>query len=430
MTDHNTSQTDESQSLWTRFLIAASLVLGFTLPLEQMAYHSNVVHPFFFAVRWAGYLLFSIDLLLRFRRGDYVRGGPGRGWLVLDLLSALPIGPLAMLFASREPHWLLSFLHLLPVLRLIRTIVAAREWQQSSPTGTGLRRVISTLTGIGLMIHWIGCWQLAVYERDGTSPFILQYLHSVYWTVTTMTTIGYGDITPDKSDPRELLFTILIMMLGAGAFGFVIGNIATIMSNIDFARNQHMDRMQRINAFMQYNDIPSDLRGRVHRYYSYLWRTRKGFDEASILAELPTSLRREVEIHLRRDIVAKVPFFKGASNILLLAIVEHLKPCIALPNEMIIRKGEIGHCMFFIASGSVEVLAADGKTPVATLTEGNFFGEIALLEKVPRSADVRSISYCDLYTLEKAALDFVIEQYPDFGRHICVMAEQRKSSWS
>lgn len=423
-------QTGESLRLWTRLLIAASLVLGFTLPLEQMAYHSNVVHPFFFAVRWAGYLLFSVDLVLRFRRGDYVRGSPERGWLLTDVLSALPIGPLAMLFAPGEPHWLLSLLHLLPVCRLVRTIVAAREWQQSSPSGTGLRRVMSTLTGIGLMIHWIGCWQLAVYERDEASPFILQYLHSVYWTVTTMTTIGYGDITPDKSEPLELMFTILIMVLGAGAFGFVIGNIATIMSNIDFARNQHMDRMQRINAFMQYNDIPPDLSGRVHSYYSYLWRTRKGFDEASILAELPTSLRREVEIHLRRDIVAKVPFFKGASNIMLFAIVEHLKPRIALPNELIIRRGEIGHSMFFIASGSVEVLAADGKTPVATLTEGNFFGEIALLEKVPRNADVRSTSYCDLYTLEKSALDVVIEQYPDFGRHISTMAEQRKSSWT
>ena len=134
-------------------------------------------------------------------------------------------------------------------------------------------------------------------------------------------------------------------------------------------------------------------------------------------------------MHLRRDIVAKVPFFQGASNIMLYAIVEHLKPRIALPNEMIIRRGEIGKSMYFIASGRVDVLAADGATPVATLTEGNFFGEIALLEQVPRSADVRSVTYCDLYTLEKTALDDVIEKYPDFGRHIKTMAEQRKSSW-
>ena len=420
---------DRIDGAWSIFLVGFSLLLAFSLPLEQMAFHSNVHHPLFFAVRWAGYLVFGLDMFLRLHRGDYTRGSRERAWLAPDLLTALPLGPLATLLAPGAPYVLLSFLHLLPIVRLARTTVAAREWQQSSPKGTGLRRVVSTLIAIGLLIHWVGCWQLAVYERDAVSPFIMQYLHSVYWTVTTMTTIGYGDITPDKSEPLELLFTILIMALGAGAFGFVIGNIATIMSNVDFARNQHMDRMQRINAFMEYNDMPTDVRSRVQGYYSYLWRTRKGFNEAAILDELPTSLRREVEMHLRRDIVAKVPFFQGASNIMLYAIVEHLKPRIALPDEMIIRRGEIGKSMYFIASGRVDVLAADGATPVATLTEGNFFGEIALLEQVPRSADVRSVTYCDLYTLEKTALDDVIEKYPDFGRHIKTMAEQRKSSW-
>ena len=140
---------------------------------------------------------------------------------------------------------------------------------------------------------------------------------------------------------------------------------------------------------------------------------------------MPPSLRADVEMHLRRDIVTKVPFFRGADQQLTRAIVAQLKPCIAAPGELIIRKGDIGRSMYFIASGTVDVLG-DDKQPVATLTDGNFFGEIALLETCPRGADVRAVSYCDLYMLEKSALDHVASQFPDFGHHIRDMADQRK----
>jgi len=139
---------------------------------------------------------------------------------------------------------------------------------------------------------------------------------------------------------------------------------------------------------------------------------------------LPAPIRNEVEYHLRSDIVGKVPLFKGAQEPMVRALVARLTPRVAIPDELIVRRGEIGESMFFIANGTVDVLGTDGQT-VATLTDGSFFGEISLLERGPRTANVRAASYCDLYTLEKSALDDVAAEFPEFGAHIRDMAEQR-----
>lgn len=424
----SSSMTPAPFARWELFTAFTAFIMAISLPLEQMAYHASYTHPMLFITRWIGYIVFSIDFIVRLRRKEYRGSANGNAWFLLDLFAALPVGPVLMRTWTDAPGWLMVSAHLLPVLRIIRTYTLSREWQHQNPATAGIRRIASTLVFIALCTHWIGCWQIAVYDASPETHIAMRYLQAIYWTVTTMTTIGYGDITPDKTNAGDLLFTMLIMVIGAGAFGFIIGNIASFLANLDFARNQHLDKMQRINAFMRYNDIPEKLREQVHGYYNYLWRTRKGFDESEILTELPASIRIEMEMHLRRDIVAKVPFFRGADNYLLRALVVELKPLIALPGEYIIRKGEIGDKMYFIASGTVDVLGTDKTTPIATLTEGSFFGEIALMEKIPRGADVRASTYCDLYTLSRAALEHVITQYPEFGEHVRKLAAVRKGS--
>ena len=62
---------------------------------------------------------------------------------------------------------------------------------------------------------------------------------------------------------------------------------------------------------------------------------------------------------------------------------------------------------------------------VATLGEGNFFGEISLLTSAPRNATVRAKSYCDFFVLDKADFTRVLRDRPQFLKSMMEIAKAR-----
>ena len=71
--------------------------------------------------------------------------------------------------------------------------------------------------------------------------------------------------------------------------------------------------------------------------------------------------------------------------------------------EIIIRQGEVGHCMYVIQEGKVEVLIeSDGKeVQIAVREQGDFIGEMAIFERDVRSATVRAVGPARVLTIDK-----------------------------
>ena len=58
-------------------------------------------------------------------------------------------------------------------------------------------------------------------------PLGVKYVHSLYWTIATMTAVGYGDIVAEND--YERLYALATQLVGAAYFGFLIGNISTLL---------------------------------------------------------------------------------------------------------------------------------------------------------------------------------------------------------
>ena len=110
--------------------------------------------------------------------------------------------------------------------------------------------------------------------------------------------------------------------------------------------------------------------------------------------------QREICMHLHSLTVEKVHLFQGCSEAFIRELVTKLKPQICIPHEYVINRGDQAKMMYFIARGTVEVLTDVGGDKLGELHEGDYFGEMAVLQQTLRTCSVRTKAFCDLYYVE------------------------------
>jgi voltage-gated potassium channel len=420
-------------NLWDIAVLLATVVVAVAVPIEVVFGPYDAGWPAAVSVLIS--LVFTADIVMRFSRTITVGGIPIidpmeirrrylRSWFTVDVLAAIPFEVLALIpgIADTSTGQALRILGLLRVLRVARVQLLQREWRVRASFNPALLRLAFFFFWIVMVAHWIACGWIALNGTVSANPALHPYHEALYWSITTLTTVGYGDLVPERAG--EVAYAMVVMALGAAMYGYIIGNVASLIANIDVERSRHLGRMETVNNFMRDRKVPRDLQARVRDYHNYLWESRMG-SQSEMFDDLPTPLRIEIALHLNRTVLRKVPLFEGASEAFLRELVLNFEPTVSIPGEAIVRRGEIGHRIYFINKGRVEVLAPDESQVVATLSDGNFFGEMALLTSRPRSNTVRALDYCNLYTLDREKFDEVLENFPDFAADVRRIADDR-----
>jgi voltage-gated potassium channel len=232
-----------------------------------------------------------------------------------------------------------------------------------------LRRVLVLESGpllsvlvIFLMVLFMSSVVVHFLERDVQPVAFGSVPATLWWAVVTLTTVGYGDVVPIT--PLGRLVAAVVMICGLGVFGLWTGILAT-----GFAAETRRDNFLKT------------------------WES-----------------------------VSKVPFFAalGPSAI---ADVTHMLRTMDLPaRTMIIRKGAVGDCMYFIAAGEVEVDLPGKKV---ALGEGAFFGEMALLGNNLRSANITTTRVSKLLVLDLVDFRMLMARHPDLAETIDAEAKRR-----
>ncbi len=122
------------------------------------------------------------------------------------------------------------------------------------------------------------------------------------------------------------------------------------------------------------------------------------------------------------EMIRSFEMFAGLQPAELKALVRHFRSRFLVPDEVIIRKGERGRGMFFISSGAVEVVLPSERI---RLGSGEFFGEMALLTRRRRQADVISLGYGRVLELPGADLQRFLSHYPRAKAEIERIGEER-----
>jgi len=196
---------------------------------------------------------------------------------------------------------------------------------------------------------------------------------------------------------------------------------------LDALRRQYPDYLTALEARLLRQ---SALRQEVARYQAL-------FEEGLIPQELYDVLRKNVaatpaaeprprfEIGLdAHRLIEKLDLLSGLEERQLERVAKLLRPRFTVPNERIIRAGDRGDSVFFIASGAVEVRLPGHRV---RLGSGEFFGEMALLSGRPRQADVVALTYCRLLVLRKVDFERFLAANSEAKATISRIAEERLS---
>uniref|UniRef100_A0A2I3SBN9 Cyclic nucleotide-gated channel alpha-1 n=1 Tax=Pan troglodytes TaxID=9598 RepID=A0A2I3SBN9_PANTR len=343
----------------------------------------------------------------------------------LDVLSLIPTDLLYFKLGWNYPE-----------IRLNRLLRFSRmfEFFQRTETRTNypnIFRISNLVMYIVIIIHWNACVFYSISKAIGFGndtwvyPDIndpefgrlaRKYVYSLYWSTLTLTTIGE---TPPPVRDSEYVFVVVDFLIGVLIFATIVGNIGSMISNMNAARAEFQARIDAIKQYMHFRNVSKDMEKRVIKWFDYLWTNKKTVDEKEVLKYLPDKLRAEIAINVHLDTLKKVRIFADCEAGLLVELVLKLQPQVYSPGDYICKKGDIGREMYIIKEGKLAVVADDGVTQFVVLSDGSYFGEISILNIKGskagnrRTANIKSIGYSDLFCLSKDDLMEALTEYPD-----------------
>lgn len=393
-------------------------------------------------------LVLILDIFLRFRIGyidqgecitdiDKIALNYRATYFKINLAASFPLDLIARLLFPQLSVFVLGIFRIPRLLRLPQFFRIFRRWEANVKVNPAIVRMSELVLIICLIDHWVACiWFLIgnsmvtvgeswlIDSNLDNASIATQYMKSLYWSITTLTTVGYGDITPTSN--LEIAFTLLVMILGVSMYAFIIGNVASVVSSLDASQAKFREQLDQVQSYMRDRNIPPYLQAQVRDYYQYLWEcNRNTSSDKDFLDEIPNSLKTKIYLYLYQELLEKVPLFQDADSACIEALVVKLKPRILPPNDYIIREEQLGHEMYFIQRGEVQAFSEKTGKVYRIMSAGTFFGEIALLYSTRRTASVKTLTYCELFVLLKEDFDSVLNNYPLFSRKVKEIAEQR-----
>ncbi len=220
------ADTPAGRAFDTALLIAIVASVAVVM-LESVAAVREIAGPWLVAFEWLFTLLFTVEYILRLasveRPLKYARSFFG----VVDLLAILPTY-ISVLIPGAQGLLVVRILRLLRIFRVFKLVTYLNESRMlvAALRASG-RKILIFLFALMTVVVILGA---AMYVVEGPEHGYTSIPTSIYWSIVTLTTVGYGDIVPGTVFGKAI--ATVMMLLGYGIIAVPTGIVTAEMARI------------------------------------------------------------------------------------------------------------------------------------------------------------------------------------------------------
>ncbi|KAG9456891.1 hypothetical protein H6P81_001399 [Aristolochia fimbriata] len=328
----------------------------------------------------------------------------------MDVASTLPFQLLYHLFTGSKGD-VFGFLNLLRLWRLRRVSELFARLEKDTRFSYFWTRYCKLLSVTLFNVHSSGCfyfWLAARYHTPENTwigkqvpdfhyrSIWLGYTYSLYWSITTLATVGYGDLHAENTG--EMLFNIWYMLFNIGLTAYLIGNMTNLIVHSATRTSAMRGRINEISKYASKNRLPESLKEQIMANLQLKYKTEE-LQHHEVLANLPKAIRSSIAQHLFKGFR---PLLYSDENNNYKHLNTATNPVSSLVSEMtaeyftpkvdIIMQKDIPTDFYILVSGAVELLTYKNGTEqvLSKLEAADMAGEIGVVFNIPQPFTVRT----------------------------------------
>ena len=377
-----------------------------------------------------------------------------RSWFLVDLTACIPFPLIEYLSgvdeekSNRHYNTLIRLFRLPRLYKLFRITRVVRMFKSAAVSATydriseflqinsrmtysGLWKLLKFLLSVSVCVHVSSClWYfIARITNFETSSWVVKtnlyeesqfriYLASVYWAVTTLTTVGYGDITPGND--LERFFAFSWMLIGVGFYSFTIGSLSSVLTSIDSRESILNAKLAAIHEFATDTGISKETKMKIHHAVqeNAVKRGLVWSDKAALFLELPKSLRFELATSMYKGIYSIFPLFKDRDESFVSHVMTKLRPVKGRNEEILYRENDFADEVYLISEGRVNLVTTGSFVVYKSFLRGSYIGEIEIILLTPRKNTAQCFGNCELLVISREEFREVLKVFPTEGKKL------------
>mmetsp|Transcript_13291 Transcript_13291/g.33203 ORF Transcript_13291/g.33203 Transcript_13291/m.33203 type:complete len:665 (-) Transcript_13291:134-2128(-) len=439
-------ETVKILGIWDSVTVSALLFTAVATPYDVAFLNSDVV-DFMYVTNRCVDGIFVFDLFLQFFLMYQDSAGKWVGvhkkivkhylstWFVVDIVSVVPVDLISQQtnnddLSNLEAVRVVRLLRLLKLLRVFRASRVVKRWQSSIPFSQRKTTMLSFLTTLLVISHWLAClfgmcdnvasptdktWVDALHQRyfytseyqhKSDIPAWDVYVGALHWSVSTLTSIGYGDVVSYNTTERCVE---VVVMVGGGCFwAYLIGSICSLAS--DFEAEEFRTRMDSLNKMLESSNVPSSLRRKCRSYLSQKTKANQLGKLKALIGAMSPAISSELVVAVSVQWVDQVWYFRTLCCEFLVDLTQ------AMGSKAFAAKEVFGHpwTLYVMVKG-----AAARKNRI--LLGGDVWGFEDLLLSSWQLLDYHSsvgLAFVEVMDLRRKQLIAILHKYPDEARTI------------